>query len=263
MRFTRVFLSVLACGTLAACSAQPSSTSTSTNTSIATQALGGKGTEFDLPLRNKADGVGLIDQDGKRTSLSALKGKYVVIAPFLTICQDVCPMVSANFGRLSAAVTKAGLDDKVSLVELTVDPETDTPKRLLAYQALFSAKPNWHFLTGTPGAVSQVLSALGIAFEKTRLTKAEIDAGNPDWLTGQKPDHDVSHQDVVIIIGPDGHEKWLEEGIANTEGRSIPNSLQNYLSQDGRTNLASPDPTGSWTVTDVLSELTRLGGYQF
>jgi len=229
----------------------------------ATSSADGKGTEFDLAVRNNADSIPLIDQNGAQTSLGALKGKYLVIAPFLTTCQEICPMVSANFGRLSRAVSKAGLNDKIALVELSVDPATDTPARLLAYQKIFGAEPNWSFYTGRPADVSKVLAALGIAFETRMLTKSEIKSGTPDWQTGKVVNHDVSHQDVVIIIGPDGHEKWLEEGIANTEGRSIPKRLNKYLSSQGQHNLASPDPMGSWAVGDVLQKLSKFGGFKF
>lgn len=258
-RFARALLFVIFGLTVAACSNAPT-TSAST---LATPAPNGKGTEFDLPLRNNAADVRLVDQLGVATSLGALKGKYVVITPFLTICQDVCPMISANFGRLAQTISKAGLDSKIALVELTVDPETDTPSRLTAYQKVYGAKPNWSFYTGRLADVSQVLGALGIAFEKTMLTPAEMKTGNPDWLTGKVWNYDVSHQDAVIIIGPDGHEKWLEEGIANTQGNPIPDSLKTYLSEDGRTNLQTPDPNGSWTNIDVLAELGKLGGFKF
>lgn len=256
-------VTILAALALAACSSTSNSPSVSLNSGIATQAPDGRGTEFDLPVRNHADRVRLVDQSGMETSLGALKGKYVVLAPFLTSCQEVCPMVSANFGRLSVAITKAGLDSKVALVELTVDPQTDTPARLLAYQNIFGAKPNWSFYTGRTANVSLVLGALGIAFEKIMLTSAEIKKGTPDWSTGKVLDHDISHQDVVIIVGPDGNEKWLEEGLANTEGNSIPKSLKKYLSAEGQKNLKSVDPLGSWTVSDVLAELSRLGGFKF
>jgi hypothetical protein len=108
-----------------------------------------------------------------------------------------------------------------------------------------------------------VFGALGVAFEKRMLTAAEIKAGAEDWLTGKVVDHDVTHQDLVIIIGPDGHEKWLEQGIANTEGTAIPEPLNKYLSSDGRKNLYSPDPMDSWTNNDVLHELSKLGSFKF
>lgn len=248
---------------LSACSSTSNPSPVSARTGTATQAPNGKGTEFDLAIRNHADRIRLVDQTGTGTSLGALKGKYVVLAPFSTNCREVCPMVSGNFGRLSVAITKAGLDSKVALVELTVDPETDTPARLSAYQNIFGTKPNWSFYTGRTADVSQVLGAFGIAFEKKMLTSAEMKIGTPDWLTGKIPDHDISHQDVVIIVGPDGNEKWLEEGLANTEGNPIPGSLNKYLTADGQKNLKSPDPLGSWTVTDVLAELSKLGGFKF
>jgi cytochrome oxidase Cu insertion factor (SCO1/SenC/PrrC family) len=246
---------------LSACSSGGHHLIASANT--ATQASNGRGTEFDLVLPNNAVAVRLVDQRGVETSLAALRGKYLVIAPFLTICQEVCPMVSANFRRLSAEISKAGLDQQIALIELTVDPETDTPARLRAYQKIFAVRANWSFYTGRTADMSKVLGAFGIAFEKRMLTAAEMKSGSPDWLTGRSVDHDVSHQDVVIIVGPDGHERWIELGTANTDGASIPDSINKYLSSEGKQNLRSPDPMGSWTIRDVLNELSKLGGFKF
>jgi cytochrome oxidase Cu insertion factor (SCO1/SenC/PrrC family) len=263
MRMVRFVMAVSLTFTLAACSGVSSGSIANMNVSAAKQAPNGRGTEFDMPLRNSAGVVPLVNQLGVQTSLGALNGKYVVIAPFLTICQEVCPMVSANFGRISLAVLKAGLDKKIALIGLTVDPQTDTPTRLRAYQNIFGARSNWSFYTGKATDVSKVFGALGVAFEKRMLTAAEIKAGAEDWLTGKVVDHDVTHQDLVVIIGPDGHEKWLEQGIANTEGTAIPEPLNKYLSSDGRKNLYSPDPMDSWTNNDVLHELSKLGGFKF
>ena len=42
------------------------------------------------------------NQQGKAVSLAALRGKVVVLAPFLSLCQDECPLVTGAFISLAA-----------------------------------------------------------------------------------------------------------------------------------------------------------------
>jgi protein SCO1/2 len=52
--------------------------------------------------------------------------------------------------------------DKVRIVSISIDPEYDTPARLLAYSKQFGAKPQWQHYTGTLAnsiAVQKVFAA--------------------------------------------------------------------------------------------------------
>jgi cytochrome oxidase Cu insertion factor (SCO1/SenC/PrrC family) len=44
----------------------------------------------------------LISSAGTATSLSAYRGRYIVLAPFLSLCQDECPLVTGAFIASSA-----------------------------------------------------------------------------------------------------------------------------------------------------------------
>jgi len=58
----------------------------------------------------------------------------VVLAPFLSLCQDECPLVTGAFLALQRDVRAAGLGGRVAFVEATVDPGRDTTARLAAYE---------------------------------------------------------------------------------------------------------------------------------
>ena len=77
------------------------------------------------------------------TSLAAMRGQVVVLAGFLTLCQETCPLTTGNLLVMGRAVTAAGLGRRVRFAELTVDPGRDTPARLRAYRALVGALSNW------------------------------------------------------------------------------------------------------------------------
>ncbi len=100
----------------------------------------------------------LENQYGQAVTLAGLKGKAVVLAPFLTNCQDECPLLTAAFIGLQRDVKAAGLGSKVVFIEATVDPGRDTVSRLLAYQKYVGA--DWDLWTGSTGQSGHFLESL-------------------------------------------------------------------------------------------------------
>jgi protein SCO1/2 len=222
----------------------------------ATQPQPTSGTVLDRALPAAVLSLPLVDQRGKVTSLASLHGKTIVLTDSLTLCQEICPLTSTNFRVIDEAVAKAGLGNQVELLEVTVDPERDTPQRLAAYQKLYGAQPNWNFLTGTPAQIATLWQTLGVAYEKV-----PEGAGPPptDWLTGKPLTYDVSHQDVVFVIDGQGHERWLITGTAFTNGVHPPSTLDTFLSDTGKANLATPADI-SWRAEDVQAAVAWLTG---
>jgi cytochrome oxidase Cu insertion factor (SCO1/SenC/PrrC family) len=212
------------------------------------------GTVLDNPIDPAVLAMPLVDEQGRKVSLGALAGKTVVLTDFLTTCQEVCPMTSVNFRDAALAVRAAGLGDSVEFVEITVDPERDTPSRLAAYQKLFGAQPNWHFMTaGT--ATAALWKSLGVGYQKTP-------AENPaptDWLTGRKLTYDVAHQDVVFVIDAAGHERWITQGNPSTDGHQPPATLNGFLNDEGRANLSAPSQP-SWSARDIEAAVSYVTG---
>lgn len=99
-----------------------------------------------------------IDQNGKPFTFASLRGHDVVLAFIYTRCRDsrMCPLISAKFGQLQDAFKNT--DTK--LVEVTLDPEYDTPAVLTKYAALFGAR--WTLLTGDPNEVLDFDARFGI-----------------------------------------------------------------------------------------------------
>ena len=89
-------------------------------------------------------------QDGSEFSSDALKGKVWVCSFIFTSCPTTCPIITARMAQLQAS--SADLD--VHFVSITIDPETDTPKRLAEYaEGLFANTDNWSFLTGDAAVI--------------------------------------------------------------------------------------------------------------
>lgn len=211
------------------------------------------GSTLDRPVAPLILSLPLTDDRGHRTSLGAFAGKVVVLTDFLTLCQDVCPMTSANYAQMDRAVAAAHLAGQVQFVELTVDPARDTPARLHAYRRLFDAPANWSLLTADPSVIARIWKYFGAAYSRG----PEDKPAGVDWMTGKKLTYDVDHSDVLVFIDKTGAERFVIDGLPNTQGRQPPGRLLRLLSALGRRHLSRPG-FGSWTVPQALTALSWL-----
>ena len=252
----RLVTLVVGVALLAACSGTPSGPVASV--SGASRPTPTSGTAFDVAVPAAVANLPLVDQSGRVVTLASLKGKTVVLADFLTLCQEICPLTSANLRLVDDAVSRAGLSGSVQILEVTVDPGRDSPARLTAYQKLFGARPGWSFVTGTTPQLAALWKQFGVAFERTPEPAGDAPS---DWLTGRPLTYDVDHQDVVIVIGPDGHERWLVNGTPHVStSEAVPPTLQGFLNDDGLANETAPaDP--SWTPVDVEQAIAFVSGH--
>jgi len=93
--------------------------------------------------------VMLTRDDGKVVSLpqEMNDGRPVLLNFIFTSCGSTCPLMSQVFAQFQR---KLGPDaGKVHLMSISIDPEEDTPARLLEYARTFGAGPEWQHYTGT------------------------------------------------------------------------------------------------------------------
>lgn len=213
------------------------------------------GTVMDRPVPAQVASLRLVDDQGRPVSLEALRGHVVVLADFLTLCQETCPLTTGNLLVMDRSVTEAGLGDSVRFVELSVDPGRDTPARLAAYRKLVGAPANWWLLTGSPQAVNAIWRYFGVWYQRV----AEGKRPGADWLTGRRLTYDVTHQDDLIFLDAAGRERFVVVGEPNANGSPIPAGLRRFLSTQGRTELAHPDAS-TWTAKEAVSPIGWLTG---
>jgi protein SCO1/2 len=213
------------------------------------------GTVLDRPVPESVADLPLTTDTGQVTSLAALHGQVVVLADFLTLCQETCPLTTGNLLMMDRAVTTAGLARRVRIVELTVDPGRDTASRLRAYRNLVGAPANWSLLTGSPAVIERIWRYFGVWYQRV----AEDKPPGVDWLTGKPLTYDVSHQDALFYLDERGRERFGVVGSPDATGAPIPSALRRFLSARGRGNLSHPDP-GTWTAAEALSPVAWLTG---
>lgn len=92
--------------------------------------------------------TGLLSSNGKPVSLAVeLDTRAPVLLNFIfTSCTAICPLTTAVFAQVQAALTAQGKPFR--LLSISIDPEQDTPARLREYADRFGAGSDWHFLTG-------------------------------------------------------------------------------------------------------------------
>jgi protein SCO1 len=107
--------------------------------------------------------VGLVNQHGKTASFDKEldDGRAVIVNFIFTSCTAICPVMTQIFAQVQDKL--AGTRDNVHMVSISIDPEYDTPARLLAYAKEYRAGAQWDFYTGTNDAILAVRRAFDAA----------------------------------------------------------------------------------------------------
>jgi protein SCO1/2 len=107
--------------------------------------------------------VKLVDADGAGVPLRselAEQDKPVILNFIFTTCGAVCPVMSATFSQVQAALGPER--DAVRMLSISIDPEEDTPAALKAYAGKYGAGPQWRMLTGSLDDSIAVQRAFGV-----------------------------------------------------------------------------------------------------
>ncbi|HQG39036.1 MAG TPA: SCO family protein [Chitinophagales bacterium] len=133
------------------------------------------------------------NQNGQTLKLSELKGKTLVVVMIYTTCRTACPLLVADMKAIEQKINPDNLD-KVSLVLVSIDPETDTPERLkkFANDRKMDA-PHWIFLRGNEAATQEFANVLSMKYKKISPV-------------------DFSHSNIISIFNPVGKLVVQEEG---------------------------------------------------
>jgi protein SCO1 len=213
------------------------------------------GTQMDGALPADILNLPLVDQNGKPTDLAAFHGKILMISDTMTLCQETCPLDTADLVQTARETDAAGQGADTEFLTITVDPARDNPAQLAAYRNLYQPVPaNWAALTGTPANVAKLWKYFGVYVQKV----AEGTPPSTNWRTGQVLTYDLDHSDEIFFVDGQGDERFLLEGMGYiAAGTSVPATMKNYLDAQGEANLTSPQSDG-WTVPQALDTLSWL-----
>jgi protein SCO1/2 len=124
----------------------------------------------------------LTTQMNQPLSHTDLAGKPWVASFIFTRCQGPCPLISFRASELQ----KEFLSSPLQLVSFSVDPDYDTPERMLAYSKTYNADPQrWYFLTGEKKKVFDLIR------QGFHLTVEDSDPPS---------DNDILHSTYFILV---------------------------------------------------------------
>jgi len=126
-----------------------------------------------------------LDQNGKPFETHHLKGNYALISFVFTSCPmpKMCPL-TMRLNQQVQELWKKTFSEPLKLLIVTLDPEGDTPEKLLEYGKRFSLDPkNSVLITGEAQAFSDFGSFFNVA----------------GWPSGNTTVHNLK----TILVGPD------------------------------------------------------------
>ena len=206
---------------------------------------------MDQPVPSRIANLALENQQGQRVNLGQFRGRTVLLVPFLTSCQEECPITTGALLVAQRSLSAQGLAQKVVIVEVTVDPGRDTPSRMTAFARLTGS--TWPLLTGSSATIASLWHQFGIYYQK-------VPEGSPpgiNWENNRPYTYDVDHSDGFVLLDSRLHERFIAGGMASIG--KIPANLDRLLDSQGKADLQNPGG-GTWTVTDALNGIGWLLG---
>ncbi len=197
--------------------------------------------------------VPLVNQQGQAVSLAALRGKVVVLAPFLSLCQDECPLVTGAFISLQRDLRagRSRAPGRLRRGHRGPGPRHGGPARGVPEGVRGGLGP----LDGDDQAnVAAFWKPFGVEYQIV----PEEQPPKTDWFTGQPLTYDVDHTDGYILISPTGRERFVDASAPNEKGSLNP-KLRGLLNDGGLHNLQHPQGP-DWTTADALASISWLLG---
>lgn len=121
-----------------------------------------------------------------------LTGDISVITFIYTNCPDVCPVITANMTNIQGEMEDTS---GVNFIEISFDPERDTPSVLQEYKNLFGLNNQFTLLTGQPATIDTLLSDLDIVAEKFTADSLGYDSTN----------YAMRHSNIIYLMDNEGY----------------------------------------------------------
>jgi protein SCO1/2 len=132
----------------------------------------------------------LIDEHGQPFTEEALRGHPTIVGFVFTRCDTICPVITMRMHQIQEK-TADRKGAPIKLVSISVDPEYDTPQRLLDYAVRNEADAmRWRFLTGPKPAVHALVEG---PFMNSMLATGVTASGAPS----------ISHNGYLALVDGD------------------------------------------------------------
>lgn len=146
-------------------------------------------------------------EEGETIQLKSLKGKTLVMVMIYTTCKAACPRLVADMRNIEAKIPKNKLKD-IHFILVSIDPETDTPKRLKEFaKENFMDEEHWTFLQGTKSGVREFANVLAVKYK-------------------QISPMDFSHSNIISVFNTQGELIHQQEGLGVDNKETVQTILE-------------------------------------
>ena|SRR6218665_344478 len=141
-------------------------------------------------------------QDGKDIELKSLRGNVLVMVMIYTSCKAACPRLVADMRDIESKLDKK-YKQKVKLILVSIDPNTDTPEKLksFAIENKMNQDP-WIFLRSTEENTREFAAVLAVNYKKISPI-------------------DFSHSNIISVFNPEGELVFQQEGLGVNNEKTI------------------------------------------
>jgi len=142
------------------------------------------------------------NQDGKNIELKSLKGNILVMVMIYTSCKAACPRLVADMRNIE---TKLDIKTRknVKLILVSIDPKTDTPKKLKAFAIAnkMNQEP-WIFLRSTENNTREFAAVLAVNYKKISPI-------------------DFTHSNIISVFNSEGELVFQQEGLGVNNEKTV------------------------------------------
>jgi len=147
------------------------------------------------------------NQNGQNLEMKDLKGKVLVMVMIYTSCKAACPRLVADMRNIESRLPD-NIKPNVKLVLISIDPKTDTPKRLKDFAIANKMDGDqWEFLRSTEENTREFAAVLAVNYKKI----APLD---------------FSHSNIISVFNAQGELKFQQEGLGVNSQATIKNIIE-------------------------------------
>lgn len=142
------------------------------------------------------------NQNNEEIQLKTLQGDVLVMVMIYTSCKTACPRLVADMRGIEEQIP-ADKKDEVTLVFVSIDPETDTPQRLKEFareNQMDSEK--WVFLRGSEADTREFSAVLAVNYKRISPM-------------------DFSHSNIISVFDRKGELAYQQEGLGINNAETV------------------------------------------
>jgi cytochrome oxidase Cu insertion factor (SCO1/SenC/PrrC family) len=157
-----------------------------------------------------APSFSLLDQDGRRVSVTASRGRPVIVTFIDPLCRNFCPLEAQVLNQMERQIPAAR---RPVILAVSVDVYANARRYLLQDDQEWRLVPEWRWAVGRPADLAGVWKNYRIAVKVTT------------WRINGTVTYRINHTEAAYVVDATGHERAMFDWPFN------PQDLEHVLRQ--------------------------------